>query len=226
MESTSIMLRYLLLLLTLFSPGALALITPYFGIEYEHYDQSIGNAWQSLLARRYQAANILVGTKVLKYISLELGVARSNSQVQKHNFSNTEDFLGFDASGVSVSASNRFSSWHIDSNCLIPLNGNLQLIAGIGFNKLRPGLVAETNTITPSLVDDILKSAFGRSSAIIRYSLGCQYDWSFFALRAMWRYEDTSSVRIGSNIAGATVNASMPFKDRRAISIGIVMNLG
>lgn len=163
------------------------------------------NIRRSALPKSYWGGNIFLGGRFCDMWGLELGYSLTTKRSRNHRVDDSK-------------FSNRFSTVYLDLNGYLPLDNCWDLIGSIGVAAVKPKFNETESDGTP--IDGL--SISNKSRAAFRLGAGAQYMITeCFGIRALVRWETTSSLRTRVAVAGAQTFTFKPFRDSVIGSLGV-----
>jgi hypothetical protein len=176
---------------------------PYLGIEYQYEHIKAANDYHLLLPANYQSANLFLGTRINKYIGLEIGAYRSlkNNQMQSAvpGFNNQESSTS--AETTAIGANNQFNGFSFDFDLYYELDPKFFIYADLGVVTMHPDL-----TVFASNNSDLglaLPLITGRNAVVPRLGFGLEYLEKHWGMRTRLFWVYTQYMDVNANAARA-----------------------
>lgn len=199
-----------------------AVISPYIGTEYKKEWLPTHKYWSDVLSDSYTGGSIFIGTKFVDFLAVELGYDWTGQASKDHSFGTVGSFFGLSAVNVSSNSKTKFTGWHTDCHLLFPIFPKMKLIGSAGIAVVKPNLTITSPETAGTTVDAALNSVRANSEPVSRLGLGVSFNLHKWTIRALWRWQDTSALRVsGDATFNSLSDAKKAFKSGHSLNLGV-----
>jgi len=206
----------------------------YFGVNYKYNWTKPKGDWNRIFPKTHPGFDVYAGWRFLPNFGIELGYDWTSDKPKSTSIPAGTTFLGVTnpGPGVILTGKVRFKTGHADLNYFLPFKVYLdctcenfitpEVIFSFGIAATKTKLDITANEETP--FSDLFTGVDTKSKAIFRAGLGIQtLVIENVGLRALARYETTSTIRVRNDAPLANLNRGERkiFKDTISLSAGI-----